>query len=174
MARVVRKYSPTAELANERFLEAVLDDEGYPDGASFVGADEPHFGTALADAVANQQPLVVVYDDGSQLIGMPNDAGLVFSRMPAALPDERGASRSVAHPVWIRLIGIMNKRPLEPRQAAEELGIPLSVAFAHFRVLDQAGMISRVETRQERGMTVHVYRLSDPLPMPNEEQDELA
>ncbi|MGB7684641.1 MAG: hypothetical protein WBL45_02525 [Solirubrobacterales bacterium] len=78
LERSLSKFSPAGELANERLIEAVLTPGRYPEGASFVGVDEVHFAAVLAEAVAEQQPLVIVYPDGREIVGEPLDGTLAF------------------------------------------------------------------------------------------------
>ncbi len=46
------KFTRAGEMANERLVEAVLDPDRYPEGTTFLAADQEGFGTALAEAVA--------------------------------------------------------------------------------------------------------------------------
>ncbi len=91
MAKLERspsRSSPGGELAGERLIEAVLTPGTYPEGATFVGADEEHFAAVLAEAVAAQRPLVVVYPDGHDIVGEPHDGALAFrDRTPPPVID---------------------------------------------------------------------------------------
>jgi hypothetical protein len=73
--------SPAGELADLRFTEAAgSSEERYPNGAIFIGSDEPQFSHVLAEAIATSQPLVIVYPDGRELIGKPGRNGFAFAR----------------------------------------------------------------------------------------------
>jgi hypothetical protein len=72
------KFTPAGEMANERLIEAVLDPDRYPEGTTFLAADQEGFGTALAEAVAEHRPLAIVYPDGREIVAAPRSGALAF------------------------------------------------------------------------------------------------
>lgn len=85
--------SPAGELANLRFTEAAVSGgKHYPNGAIFIGSDEPHFSDVLAEAITTSQPLVIVYPDGRELIGKPGRGGFAFAQAPQRQQTEQRAS----------------------------------------------------------------------------------
>jgi len=51
------KFTRAGAIANERLVEAVLDPDRYPEGTTFIAADQEGCGAARADAVAEHRPL---------------------------------------------------------------------------------------------------------------------
>lgn len=51
------KFTRAGEIANERLIEAVTDPDRYPEGTTFIAADQEGFGSILAEAVADRRPL---------------------------------------------------------------------------------------------------------------------
>ena len=47
------KFTRAGEVANERLIEAVTDPDRYPEGTTFIAADQEGFGAILAEAVAS-------------------------------------------------------------------------------------------------------------------------
>ena len=45
------KFTRAGEIANERLVEAVLGPDRYPEGTTFIAADQEGFGSILAEAV---------------------------------------------------------------------------------------------------------------------------
>lgn len=72
------KFTAAGEIANERLIEAVLDPDRYPEGTTFIAADQEGFGAALAEAVAEHRPLAIVYPDGREIIAAPRGGALAF------------------------------------------------------------------------------------------------
>lgn len=65
------EFTRAGEIANERLVEAVLDPDRYPEGTTFLAADQEGFWTALTEAVAEHRPLAIVYPDGHEFITRP-------------------------------------------------------------------------------------------------------
>jgi hypothetical protein len=65
------EFTPAGEVANERLIEAMLDPSRYPEGATFLAADQDGFDTALAEALTEDRPLVIVYPDGREIVSAP-------------------------------------------------------------------------------------------------------
>jgi len=72
------KFTRAGEIANERLIEAVLDPDRYPEGTTFIAADQEGFGTALAEAVTEHRPLAIVYPDGREIVAAPRGGALAF------------------------------------------------------------------------------------------------
>jgi DNA-binding transcriptional ArsR family regulator len=154
------KSSPSGELASERLIDAVFAPDRYPEGATFIGAEEDHFPTVLAEAVAELQPLVIVYADGHELIGQPRDGVLAFRRRvssPTLDPDL--IKKAFGHPVRISVLSILLRRLASPTELARELNEPLGVTAYHVNSLAEAGLIRSVETKQNRAAVEHLYEL---------------
>lgn len=72
------KFTPAGEIANERLIDAVLDPDRYPEGTTFIAADQEGFGSILAEAVAEHRPLAIVYPDGREIVAAPRGGALAF------------------------------------------------------------------------------------------------
>jgi len=72
------RFTAAGEIANERLIEAVLDPDRYPEGTTFIAADQEGFGTALTEAVAEHRPLAIVYPDGREIVAAPRSGALAF------------------------------------------------------------------------------------------------
>lgn len=68
------KFTRAGEIANEPPVEAVLDPDRYPEGTTFIAADQEGFSSILAEAVAEHRPLAIVYPDGREpVVPLPAD-----------------------------------------------------------------------------------------------------
>jgi hypothetical protein len=72
------KFTRAGEIANERVVEAVLDPDRYPEGTTFIAADQEGFGSILAEAVAEHRPVAIVYPDGREIVAAPRGGALAF------------------------------------------------------------------------------------------------
>jgi hypothetical protein len=72
------KFTRAGEIANERLAEAVLDPDRYPEGTTFIAADQEGFGSILAEAVAERRPLAIIYPDGREIVAAPRGGALAF------------------------------------------------------------------------------------------------
>ena len=72
------KFTRAGEIANERLAEAVLDPDRYPEGTTFIAADQEDFGSILTEAVAEHRPLAIVYPDGREIVAAPRGGALAF------------------------------------------------------------------------------------------------
>lgn len=61
----------STSLATERFLAAIEGRDDYPDGATFVGADEPRAWAAVQRSVREGKVVVLVFPDGEERIIRP-------------------------------------------------------------------------------------------------------
>ncbi|HZK16281.1 MAG TPA: hypothetical protein VFC52_06810 [Solirubrobacterales bacterium] len=93
------KFTPAGEIANERLINAMLDPDRYPEGTTFIAADQEGFSSILAEAVADHRPLAIVYPDGREIVAAPRGGALAFiehllsrrrepkdARLPVPLP----------------------------------------------------------------------------------------
>ena len=62
------KFIRAGEVANERLIEAVLDPDRYPEGTTFIAADQEGFDSILAEAVAEHRPVAVFFPDGDEIV----------------------------------------------------------------------------------------------------------
>jgi hypothetical protein len=170
MGRLTRNTSPTGEFADERFSKAFTSGFPYPDGAIFIGVDEPHFGAVFAEAVATRQPLVVINLDGQELIGRPCDAGLIFTRGPLASLATKGR-KIYSHPLRIQILDLLHERTASPDELAKEVHESFVDVAYHFKVLSELGAIDLVRTEQARGAILHYYRISDSPQAPERTQE---
>jgi hypothetical protein len=72
------KFTAAGEIANERLIEAAADPGRYPEGTTFIAADQEGFGEALTQAVAEHRPLAIVYPDGREIVAAPRSGALAF------------------------------------------------------------------------------------------------
>lgn len=72
------EFTRAGEIANERLVEAVLDPDRYPEGTTFIAADQESFGAILAEAVAEHRPVAIVYADGREIVAAPRGGALAF------------------------------------------------------------------------------------------------
>jgi DNA-binding transcriptional ArsR family regulator len=66
--------------------------------------------------------------------------------------------KAIAHPLRVRVLGILDRRTATPRQIADEIEHPLPLVSYHVRQLAKLGLIKLVETRPVRGTIEHHYR----------------
>jgi len=69
-------FTAAGEIANERLIEAVLDPDRYPDGATFIACDQEGFDASLAEVVADRGPVVIVFPDGGEIVAVPRGGAL--------------------------------------------------------------------------------------------------
>jgi len=72
------KFTRAGEIANERLVEAVLDPDRYPEGTTFIAADQQGFDSILAEAVEDHRPLAIIYPDGREIVAAPPSGPLAF------------------------------------------------------------------------------------------------
>lgn len=72
------KFTRAGQIANERLVEAVLEPDRYPEGTTFIAADQESFGAILAEAVAEHRPVAIVYADGREIVAAPRGGALAF------------------------------------------------------------------------------------------------
>ncbi len=72
------KFTAAGEIANERLIEAATNPDRYPEGTTFIAADQEGFRAILAEAVAEHRPLAIVYPDGREIVAAPRGGALAF------------------------------------------------------------------------------------------------
>jgi len=101
------KFTPAGKLANERLIEAVADPDRYPEGTTFIAADQEGFASILAEAVAEHRPLAIVYPDGREIVAAPRGGALAFfvhllTRRRESKPDQPAVPLPADYRVEIR------------------------------------------------------------------------
>jgi hypothetical protein len=67
MGAVVKSNTKATEIIFDRVTKAIeLDEYDYPNDVVFVAADLPDFGIVMRRALKKEQPIIVVYPDGSE------------------------------------------------------------------------------------------------------------
>jgi DNA-binding transcriptional ArsR family regulator len=72
--------------------------------------------------------------------------------------DDPRLVKALAHPIRVRILGILESRSATPRELAAEIGLPLENVSYHVRTLKNFGFIKLERTRQVRGAIEHHYR----------------
>jgi DNA-binding transcriptional ArsR family regulator len=72
--------------------------------------------------------------------------------------DDPRLVKALAHPVRVRILGILEHRTATPKELAAELGLPLENTSYHVRTLLKFGFIRLERKRQVRGAVEHHYR----------------
>lgn len=66
--------------------------------------------------------------------------------------------KALAHPLRIRILGILEQRTASPSEIADELGAPLGNVAYHVRKLANLGFVKLVKKTPRRGAVEHYYR----------------
>jgi DNA-binding transcriptional ArsR family regulator len=69
-------------------------------------------------------------------------------------------AKALAHPLRIEILLRLTNGPFGHYEIARGLEGSLNLIAYHLRVLSKYGMVEVAETRQERGATLHIYRLT--------------
>jgi DNA-binding transcriptional ArsR family regulator len=72
--------------------------------------------------------------------------------------DDPRLVKALAHPIRVRILGILEHRTATPKELAAELGLPLENTSYHVRALKDFGFIKLERKRQVRGAVEHHYR----------------
>lgn len=72
--------------------------------------------------------------------------------------------KALAHPLRVRILGVLDERMASPSELAEELDAPLGNVSYHVRILASLGLIRLVSEMPRRGSVEHYYE-SDPHPL---------
>lgn len=67
-------------------------------------------------------------------------------------------AKAMAHPVRVKILEMMNERPVAPVETSEAIGTPLSNVSYHFRTLLELDCIEAVGKEQVRGSIKTTYR----------------
>jgi DNA-binding transcriptional ArsR family regulator len=71
--------------------------------------------------------------------------------------DDPRLVKALAHPVRVRILGILEHRTATPKELAAELALPLENTSYHVRALREFGFIKLERKRQVRGAIEHHY-----------------
>ena len=66
--------------------------------------------------------------------------------------------KALAHPLRVRILGVLEERTASPNELSEELSAPLGNVSYHVRILAHLGLIKLVKQRPRRGAVEHFYR----------------
>jgi len=67
--------------------------------------------------------------------------------------------KALAHPLRVRILGILEHRTASPSELAGELGAPLGNVSYHVRQLERFGLIKLVKEAPRRGAVEHYFKL---------------
>lgn len=87
--------------------------------------------------------------------------------------DDPRLVKALAHPLRVRILGLLEHRTLSPKQLSGELSLPVENVSYHVRTLRRLGFIKLVRTRQVRGTIEHYYDLVAPPRMTAQAWSEL-
>ena len=76
--------------------------------------------------------------------------------------------KALAHPLRVRILGVLDERMASPSELAEELDAPLGNVSYHVRILASLGLIRLVKETPRRGSVEHHYE-AVPRPLITEE-----
>jgi len=76
--------------------------------------------------------------------------------------------KALAHPLRVRILGVLDERMASPSELAEELDAPLGNVSYHVRILASLGLIRLVRETPRRGSVEHHYE-AVPRPMISDE-----
>jgi DNA-binding transcriptional ArsR family regulator len=65
--------------------------------------------------------------------------------------------KALAHPLRVRILGVLQDRVASPSDLAQELKAPLGNVSYHVRILAQLGLLKLVKKRPRRGAIEHYY-----------------
>ena len=72
--------------------------------------------------------------------------------------DDPRLVKALAHPLRVRILGLLENRVATPKQIAAELGLRLENVSYHVRILRDFGFIKLERKKQVRGAVEHHYR----------------
>jgi len=85
------------------------------------------------------------------------DGGYDYEAADMLVVSDREQLRALADEVRIAMVARLRERARSTQQLAEEMGIPKGTAGHHLKVLERAGLIRVVRTRQVRAVTEKFY-----------------
>jgi DNA-binding transcriptional ArsR family regulator len=74
--------------------------------------------------------------------------------------DDPRVVKALAHPIRMKILGILDQQTATPKELAGALGLPLENVSYHVRTLKDFGFIKLEKTRQVRGAVEHHYKLA--------------
>ena len=77
---------------------------------------------------------------------------------PIADIDDPRLVKALAHPIRVRIMGLLERGSATPKAMADELGMPLGNVSYHVRMLVDLGSIELVSTTPRRGALEHHYK----------------
>ena len=77
---------------------------------------------------------------------------------PIADIDDPRLVKALAHPIRVRIMGLLERGSATPKAMADELGMPLGNVSYHVRMLRDFGFLELERTRVVRGAVEHRYR----------------
>lgn len=80
---------------------------------------------------------------------------------PVANIDDPRFVKALAHPLRVRILGMLHEQQLSPVQISERLDVRLGTVAYHVRALATLALIEEVATRQRRGAVEHFYRATE-------------
>ena len=95
-----------------------------------------------------------VPSDGQQLVEAP---GPDYEAPDVLVVSERGQLRALANDVRTAIVAVLRERARSTQQLSRELGMPKGTVGHHLKVLESAGLIRVVRTRQVRAVTEKFY-----------------
>jgi DNA-binding transcriptional ArsR family regulator len=72
--------------------------------------------------------------------------------------DDPRLVKALAHPIRVRIMGLLEQRSMSPKEMAQKLGMPIENVSYHVRQLRDFGLIRLERKRQVRGAVEHYYR----------------
>jgi DNA-binding transcriptional ArsR family regulator len=72
--------------------------------------------------------------------------------------DDPRMVKALAHPLRVRIMGLLESRTMSPKELSQALGVPLENVSYHVRALRNFGFIKLERRRQVRGAIEHHYR----------------
>jgi DNA-binding transcriptional ArsR family regulator len=91
---------------------------------------------------------------------------------PETIIDPRLA-KAAAHPLRMRILGILNQRVASPVEIARELDEPLANVSYHVKMLESLECIELVSTTPRRGAVEHHYRALERAILSADDMDEV-
>lgn len=70
-------------------------------------------------------------------------------------------AKALAHPLRVRILGLLEERTASPRELADELQVDLGVVSYHVRALARKGLLTLVSEKPRRGAVQHYYRATE-------------
>ena len=89
--------------------------------------------------------------------GPVGEAGPDYEAPDVLVVSERGQLRALANDVRTAIVALLRERARSTQELSRELGMPKGTVGHHLKVLEQAGLIHVVRTRQVRAVTEKFY-----------------